>query len=228
MRNDFCNSLTSSESISNMVALIAFDWSVLLLYCLPPSYNFIFKIDQVLLIGFRSGLDGSYSIIFSPANLSCSKNLRVSFVAWEGAWTRIKSYFTSKVRNWDFYHTNKFLSMKSQYLPLLSLTRISSLNSSIMVWSIILGYIITLVFLCCLLLATGTFELGRIHLLACQSNYTPSLSNRITWEKSVFLHFLAQFWQFEYLLLWEEGLVCWVLWHINLCRLFNAKSILCK
>ena len=21
------------------------------------------------------------------------------------------------------------------------------------------------------------------------------------------------------------GLVCWVLWHINLCRLFNAKSI---
>ena len=22
------------------------------------------------------------------------------------------------------------------------------------------------------------------------------------------------------------GLVCWVLWHINLCRLFNAKSIL--
>ena len=24
------------------------------------------------------------------------------------------------------------------------------------------------------------------------------------------------------------GLVYWVLWHINLCRLFNAKSILCK
>ena len=22
------------------------------------------------------------------------------------------------------------------------------------------------------------------------------------------------------------GLVCWVLWHINLCRLYNAKSIL--
>ena len=22
-----------------------------------------------------------------------------------------------------------------------------------------------------------------------------------------------------------EGLVCWVLWHINLCRLFNAKYI---
>ena len=21
------------------------------------------------------------------------------------------------------------------------------------------------------------------------------------------------------------GLVCWVLWHINICRLFNAKSI---
>ena len=21
------------------------------------------------------------------------------------------------------------------------------------------------------------------------------------------------------------GLVCWVLWHINLCRLFNPKSI---
>ena len=26
------------------------------------------------------------------------------------------------------------------------------------------------------------------------------------------------------LLVWF-GLVCWVLWHINLCRLFNAKSI---
>ena len=24
------------------------------------------------------------------------------------------------------------------------------------------------------------------------------------------------------------GLVCWVLWHINPSRLFNAKSILCK
>ena len=25
--------------------------------------------------------------------------------------------------------------------------------------------------------------------------------------------------------LWGFGLVCWVLWHINLCRLSNAKSI---
>ena len=28
--------------------------------------------------------------------------------------------------------------------------------------------------------------------------------------------------------MWWLGLVRWVLWHINLCRLFNAKSILCK
>ena len=26
----------------------------------------------------------------------------------------------------------------------------------------------------------------------------------------------------------RAGLVCWVLWPIKLCRLFNAKSILCK
>ena len=29
----------------------------------------------------------------------------------------------------------------------------------------------------------------------------------------------------KFLALYWFGLVCWVLWHINLCRLFNAKSI---
>ena len=59
-----------------MVVLIASHRSALLLYCSLPSYNFIFTIYHRFLIGFRSGLDGGHSIIFSPVNLSYTKNSR--------------------------------------------------------------------------------------------------------------------------------------------------------
>ena len=36
------------------------------------------------------------------------------------------------------------------------------------------------------------------------------------------LHYYVHFWTNT---LGKGWFVCWVLWHINLCRLFNAKSV---
>ena len=49
------------------------------------------------------------------------------------------------------------------------------------------------------------------------SKDTPSRGEYASLFKALFIHVL-----FRFVLVW---LVSWVLWHINLCRLFNAKSI---
>ena len=50
-------------------------------------------------------------------------------------------------------------------------------------------------------------------------NYNPqnNISSSTQWSQ---INSILDFFKF--------GLVCWVLWHINLCWLFHAKSILCK
>ena len=68
-----------------MVVLIASHRSALLIYCLPPSYNFIFTTEYKFSNGFRTALDGGYSIIFSPINLLCIKNSPVNLDTWLGA-----------------------------------------------------------------------------------------------------------------------------------------------
>ena len=80
-----------------MVVLIAFHWSALLLYCLPPSYNFIFTTDHRFSIKSRSGLDIGHSIINSTINLSCSKNSRVSLDIYKGALSCLNIHFTTRL-----------------------------------------------------------------------------------------------------------------------------------
>ena len=95
--NWFSYFFASAGSIFKIVVLIAFNRSALLLYCLPPSYNFIFTIDQRFLIGFSSGFDGGHHIIFSPANLSWPKNLPTSLDTYKGVLLYIKTNFTLKL-----------------------------------------------------------------------------------------------------------------------------------
>lgn len=62
--------------MTDMVVLIAYDSSALLLKYLPTSYDFILTIDHR--IGFRSGFSDSYSIILSPIHNLFSENLWLS------------------------------------------------------------------------------------------------------------------------------------------------------
>ena len=52
------------------------------------------------------------------------------------------------------------------------------------------------------------------------------ISNQQNWPITKHLNMEIKF--FILGKIWLVGLFCFVLWHINLCRLFNAKSILCK
>ena len=180
-----------------MIVLIASHGSALLLYCLLLSCNFISTIDHRFSIRFTSGLDGSHSIIFSPVNLLCIKNSRLSWDVWEGGLLCINTLFTLK-RNWDLYHAKKFLSIKSYLLALFSLTPSSILNGSVMVWSTIPAHVTTLPFPCCLLIATCTSEMDKSILRTIHGSIKCPL--RFVRENFIcifYMYFLAQFWCFE-------------------------------
>ena len=81
----------------------------------------------------------------------------------------IAVHFTLKLQDWDLYLVSKVLSIKSPKLALFILIPLSTLNGLIMVWSTIPAHITTLSSLYCLLLATGTSGLDKIHLLVHQS-----------------------------------------------------------
>ena len=104
---NFVNFFASAGSVSNMVVLISLHRSDLLLYCLLPSYDFVFAIEHRFPIRFRSGLDGGHSIIFLPLNLLCSKNSQISLDIWEGVLLCINTQFTLKLQDWDLYHAKK-------------------------------------------------------------------------------------------------------------------------
>ena len=89
---------SSAGSISNTVVLIAFYRDSLLLYCLPLRYNFNYRTDHRFSIGFRSGPDGGHSIILSPLNHLCSKNLFGSLDTKEG---KVSCLIYTSLWNWE-------------------------------------------------------------------------------------------------------------------------------
>ena len=67
--------------------------------------------DNRFLIGFRLELVGGLSSIFSPVNLSYSKDSRVNLDTREESLSRINERFPQKLQ--DLYHAKKGLSIKS-------------------------------------------------------------------------------------------------------------------
>ena len=72
-------------------------------------------------------------------------------------------------------HVKKVSSIKLQLLELCSLIHLSISNGSIMVWSTITSYIITLLPSCCLLLVTGISKLEKSILWLIHEVYQMSL-----------------------------------------------------
>ena len=139
-----------------MVVLIASHRSALLLYCLPPSYNFIFTIHYRFLI--RLGL-GDHSITFSLVNNLCSKNSHASLDTRNGALLCINTHLTVRLG---------FVSGQESLVPKIAIVSTVqfnplTLNRPTMVWSKIPAHIITLLLFYCLLSATSMSELDKIY-----------------------------------------------------------------
>ena len=94
-----------------MIILIASYRTALLLYCLPPSYNFIFTIDYGFLIRFRPEPD-DHSIIFSPVNLLCPKKSWVNLDILEGALSCINIHFPLKLQRLKLVPCKESLTYK--------------------------------------------------------------------------------------------------------------------
>ena len=101
---------TSVGSISDMV-LIASHKSVLLLYCLPPSYNLIFTRNHRFLVGLKSDLHNGI-IIISSVIFFMLKEFMSKLRYMRSSLFCIKTHFTLKLWNWDLYHKKKVLSIK--------------------------------------------------------------------------------------------------------------------
>ena len=69
--------------------------------------------------------------------------------------------FYLKLYNWDLFYAKKILSRKSQLIVLFNLIPSSTLNSPMIIWLTIPAHIISLLPLCCLVIATSTSELER-------------------------------------------------------------------
>ena len=158
---------------------------VLLLYCLPPSHNFIFITDLKFLIGFRSGLDAVHSIIFSKSFML--KEFTCKF------WYRRRSIVVHKYTlNFETMRLG-FVLCKKSFDKIIIFSTIQFKSFIDFEWSDN-GLVenSTLPPPCCLLLATGMSEQDKVHPLAhssCPSNITWDSSLKIHLEKSISVYF---------------------------------------
>ena len=153
---------------------------------------------------FRSGLDGSHSIIFS---------LGKSFMLKEFIGNPRYTRRSIAVYKYTFYFETARLGLvtcKESRIYKMAIVQFTSFagNGAIIVWFTIPAHIITLMPPCRLILATGKPELDKIfHLahLSGSSNITWDSSVKINLEKSIFMYFLAQFCRFKIFSLVRRG-----------------------